>query len=171
LAAQKLRSVRSEDPLFVDLVSTGTTWAMLQDEFEATVLIRIMDYSWGDAELSTKNLSSVFSSYEVKHSIVLELLNPAQEGVLLSIDPETLAPKSYGKHEMHETVKQVLLDASKHTLDKARHYKNIAGQINSPRELALTALGEIWESDEGLRAQFFSSIQTEEENLKRLIGD
>jgi hypothetical protein len=171
LAAQKLRSARAEDPLFVDLVSTGTTWAMLQDEFEATVLIRIMDYSWGDAELSTKNLSSVFSSYDVKHSIVLELLNPAQEGVLLSIDPETLAPKSFGKHEMHETVKQVLLDASKHTLDKARHYKNIAGRINNPRELALTALEEIWESDEGLRAQFFSSIQAEEENLKRLTGD
>lgn len=170
LAASKLRSASSPDPLFVDLVSTGTTWTALGDEFEVMVLIRIVDWAWGSSAPNLKRLHSIFTSDEVSHSIVLELLNTAPEGRLLSIDPITFRPVEFGKHEIESSRRARLLEVAINTVKLSKYHPNVAGRTEDPRALALKSLREIWALDRNLRSEFANSISMEDENLVRLTS-
>jgi FkbM family methyltransferase len=168
LAAKKLRSTGLDEPLFVDLVSSGATWTALADEFEVMVLIRIVDWAWGPADPNLKRLSCIFTNDEVQHSIVLELLNPGPLGRLLSIDPKTLDPLAFADHEIPADRRERLLEVAEKTVALSGFYPHLAGKIKNPRELARHSLQEIWNLDQCLRNEFAKSIEIEDLHLDKL---
>ena len=169
LAKRKLRNVKSENPMYVDLVSTGMTWSKLDDEFEIMVLIYINTWSYGTKNMKLENLNYVFTSETVKHSTVLELLNPAREGRLISVDTDTLEPSEFGIHEHTGFQIERLLLASEAAIRKKTFYSDLAGHISDPKSLAKYALACIWEKDSILRTTFSEQLKAEESNLQDLI--
>ncbi len=169
LAKKKLRSVQSEKPLYVDLISTGLTWSKLDDEFEVIVLIYVNTWSYGPKSVDVTKLNYIFTSETIKFSTVLELLNPAREGRLLSVNTNTLEPSEFATHEHKKFEIERLLLASDVAIRKKSFYLEIAGQISDPESLAKFALDSIWEKDPILRSAFSRQLKAEESHLEFLI--
>jgi FkbM family methyltransferase len=165
---QKLRSFASISPLFVDIVSTGATWTKLNDEFDVFVLIKIVDWSYSYSDPNLRNLDYVFTNEEVKHSTVLELLNPARNGRLKSLDPTTLESQEFAEHELNPALIEKLLFASDKAVKLRPHYDGIKGKIKDPILLAKSSLTSIWEKEVMLSSYFKESILAETSNLNDL---
>ena len=169
LAKKRLRSVQSEKPLYVDLISTGLTWSKLDDEFEVIVLIYVNTWSYGTKSVDVTKLNYIFTSETIKFSTALELLNPAREGRLLSVNADTLEPSEFATHEHRKFEIERLLLASDVAIRKKSFYLEIAGQISDPESLAKFALDLIWEKDSILRSAFSRQLKAEESHLDFLI--
>jgi hypothetical protein len=169
LAKKKLRSVQSEQPLYVDLISTGLTWSRLDDEFEVIVLIYLNTWSYGTKSVEVTKMDYIFTSETVNFSTVLELLNPAREGRLISVNAENLEPSEFAAHEHKRFEIERLLLASEAAVRKKNFYLEIAGQISDPKTLAKFALDSIWEKDLILRSAFSEQLKVEESHLEVLI--
>jgi FkbM family methyltransferase len=169
LAKKKLRGVESERPLYVDLISTGLTWSKLDDEFEVIVLIYVNTWTYGTKDVEVTKLDYIFTSATIKFSTALELLNPAREGRLISVNPDTLEPSEFAAHEHRKFEIERLLLASEAAIRKKSFYLEIAGQITDPKSLAKFALDSIWEKDSILRSTFSGQLKSEESHLEDLF--
>jgi hypothetical protein len=170
-ASTRLKSVKSSNPLYVDLLSTGATWTKLGDEFEVVVLIRITDWSYDYVAPQLKNLSSIFTSEEVDFSIVLELLNPARQGRLREIDIGNSRNDSYSEHEFRPFEVEKLLFPSNFSVKRAEIYNQISGYIDDPRLLAQKSLNAIWNVNERLLEEFSEQIRKEEIHLAKIVAN
>lgn len=169
LAKRKLRSVQSEHPIYIDLVSTGLTWSKLDDEFEVIVLIYINTWSYGNKNVEVRKLNHIFTSETIRFSTALELLNPAREGRLISVNPDTLESSDFAAHEHRRFEIERLLLASETAIRKKEFYLELAGHISDPKSLAKFALDSIWEKDSILRSAFSEQLKVEESHLEDLI--
>lgn len=163
-----LRSTPQENPLFVDLISTGATWTMLKDEFSVMVLIYINDWSYFEVNRNLQNFKYVFTSNEVQIPTVLELLNPAPQGRLLSINLDSLSPETFGEHELSKDQIEKLSSACNQAITLREYYTGIADKIEDPRLLAESCLKAIYNENEKLASFFKVALSKEASHLSQL---
>lgn len=163
VAKKYLRRMVPPGSLLIDLISTGATWAKLDDEFDVRVVVYINHWSYTPNHRQLARFRFMLKSSEMpSFGISLEIINCADHGYLIECPDDESGELKFASPELTSSDIELLGRPVKSAISLNDAYKNIAGQIKDPEKLLESSLSQICE----FQSQIFRRFSYVEEKEK-----
>jgi hypothetical protein len=170
-AAKKyLKRMAPPGSLLIDLVSTGATWARLDDEFDVRVVVHVDHWSYAPKQPQLERFRFMLKSSELSSfGRSIETINCADHGYLIECPENADGSLNLASPELTSSDIELLGQPVKTAIGLNTIYKNIAGQIKNPEKLLKSMLSQICEEEPQISQRFSYVDEKEKTYLDEVV--